>query len=191
MCQTVRETVVPIPWLYTYVGEAHSTISGLCHKMFQAGILSMYYVHEVFNAYYREKRTMEALEHLEAKKEVPFTMTDWKMLSIFLGWGGCLGMAFLALFVEKAVKILAHRVLTWGRNEILISMAVNQLRIYCICIKSSCETYYSCTANAAILISHNYLCLGMLAVQAKNRTKKLICPLAKPKDNKHFISSQE
>jgi len=106
MCHLVTRTVYPVHLVHTFIGEDHERISSINQKLFQTGIIKLYYNNEMYIYQYRDRMSVEKMDHLEARKDVPFTMTDWKILSIFIGWISLMGISAILLGFEKVIKII-------------------------------------------------------------------------------------
>ena len=98
--------------IFQIVGLAHERFAVALERLIISGILNMYNQYYAFIAkigYMKVVQKMEAegkdLVYLsEQRLEFTlqaFTMTDWKMLSIFILWASLLGISCVAIIYEK------------------------------------------------------------------------------------------
>jgi len=94
---------------YFFFGPMKNTVSKIIHRMIEAGIDSVIekyaqYISFVTNAEVNRARIKE--DEAETR-EVPFSMNDWKILSIFIVFVCFLTMSFIVLLVEIMFRYLA------------------------------------------------------------------------------------
>jgi len=106
MCYLVTGTVYPVHLVHTFIGEDHERISSINRKLFETGFSNLYSNNEMYIYQYQDRMSVERMDHLEARKDVPFIMTDWKMLSIFIVWISLMGISAMLLGFEKCIKII-------------------------------------------------------------------------------------
>jgi len=120
MCNVASDTAFAIRPIFTYIGEGQATVSFIGRRMFQAGIFALYYTYDLFTTTYLEKRKIEVFEYNEAKKEASFSITDWKMLSIFVTWGSLTGLTVMVFMVEIVVKVIFIDILLGKRDKVFV-----------------------------------------------------------------------
>jgi len=104
---------------YTYFGHLRLGLYRYGLRMKENGIILMIkaYKDYIFQLYTLKQIRKRIIEE-ENSRTVPFKMTDWKILSIFVVWTFMLGVSFIVLILEMVYKI-RRWLLTNGQSAIM------------------------------------------------------------------------
>jgi hypothetical protein len=102
-CHFIQETKHTDEWHISYSGYSPLIFHNLFRRFKESGILDMFYEFEIF-VYERDARIRQQRKFGGFEEAVPFEMTDFKILSIFIGLGILLAAASLVFMAEYVVS---------------------------------------------------------------------------------------
>jgi len=98
-CKYVRNSRYSYDTVFQYFGEYYLRFAVVEDLMIQSGIWSYYTAYEKYIQDLPNIRRVKVMEYNEGLPVV-FTISDWKMLSIFIVWAGLLISSFLVFIVD-------------------------------------------------------------------------------------------
>jgi len=101
-CYCVTKTTDTDQIIYSFLGLLHETMFKIAEIFIESGILGLYNTNFNYLTNLETMREKELKAYNEARAKA-FDMTDWKIMSIFLGWAALLGISLLVLMVEQVV----------------------------------------------------------------------------------------
>jgi len=102
-CHPVRHTTFPSGNTIMFYGDSRAELNSVARSMKEAGLLSLYadFIIHVLTTLITFSTSARIREELQPK---PFSMEDWKILSIFLGCAAILGLTVGIFAMEIAFK---------------------------------------------------------------------------------------
>jgi len=104
---TLKDTYDVLSIGYFFFGPMHVALSNITHRFQEAGIISMYKdlsAHIIWTLQYSHIIRAEIHAEELSSREVPFVMSDWKMLSIFIIWAFLLGISSIVFLLEHLIS---------------------------------------------------------------------------------------
>jgi hypothetical protein len=105
-CHFVKTTTYPVDFLTTYSGYSAQEFHRILLSYQESGILQMFYKFQRFVTLFQRRLRVASKMGREEEAEVPFRITDPKIISIFIGWGILIISASLVFLAESFMNCL-------------------------------------------------------------------------------------
>jgi len=104
---TLKNTYTVSSMVYFFFGPLHVALSSITRRFLESGILVMY--KDLSDHFIGKLRNLPVIReeiHAEEKRsrEVPFAISEWKMLSMFIIWAFLLGTSSLVFVFELLIS---------------------------------------------------------------------------------------
>jgi len=99
-CHKATETRMEFKSLFTYIGSMKSGMYQLTKFLWESGIVSMFIENELRVLNYQTQIAIGKDQYRKSNTMETMNVNDWKLISIFIGWGGLLVIGLLVFIGE-------------------------------------------------------------------------------------------
>jgi len=124
-CHHAKNTVIKGDYHYFYFGNSQGKLGTVMNSMQSSGLISMNgeYIAYLLSLRY-SKLERARIQRLNNLRKAAFQIRDWKMLSIFIGWGLLLGVAILVFCFENIYFVFSRRFRRTCETDTIVHMFI-------------------------------------------------------------------